>query len=386
MFETIRKYIKGDSGIWIIIIILSIASLLAVYSSTVTLAYKHHGGNTSHYMFTQLFSIAAGFCIIIFMSNINIRYYSRFAIPFLYFAIILLLYTLFYGSNINEASRWTEIPFIGISFQPSEIAKLALVIYVARMLARNQKDKVALSKAFKPIIIHTAIVFGLIFKDNFSTAMFILVVVIIMMFIGNMPFKYIFGTGVVLIAFAVLVLLLAPKFEFLQRAETWTARIEQFFSSEEVENKASNYQADQAKIAIASGGFVGKGPGNSEQRNFLPHPYSDFIYAIIAEEYGFWGALTILGAYVMLLGRIGVIVRKSNRTFPAFMALGLGILIVTQAFINMGVSVGLFPVTGQPLPLVSKGTSSIFATCLAFGAILNASRQNDEEEQEKVKN
>ena len=370
--------------IWFIIIVLSIASLLTVYSATGALAYKYQGGNTSHYMFKQLMSIGFGFGIIIAMSNISLRYYSRFSILFLYAAILLLAYTMAKGVSLNEASRWTKIPLIGISFQPSEIAKLAIIIFVARVLGKHQGDKAALSKSFWSIMIHTLIVVGLIFKDNLSTAVLIFGVVMIMMFIGNIPFKYLFGTAGVSIALLAIILLMAPRVDFLHRAETWTARVERFFSPEEAENKELNYQSDQAKIAIASGGLFGKGPGNSEQRNFLPHPYSDFIYAIIGEEYGFWGAFFILFAYIVLLGRVGVIVRRSSRTFPAFIALGLGFLLVAQAFINMGVSVGIFPVTGQPLPLVSMGTTSIFSTCVAFGAILCVSRQNDEEEKVKT--
>ena len=379
MFDSIKKYIKGDSTIWVIIIGLSIFSLLAVYSATGTLSYLKRGGNTSFYMFKQMASIISGIGIIILMSNIHYRLYSRFALPFLYLSILLLLYAIFSGGiNLNDTERWAKIPLIGISFQPSEIAKLAIIVYVARILGRNQGDREALSKSFWNIMIHTLIVVGLIFKDNLSTAVLIFGVVMIMMFIGKMPAKYLLGTVVVSVALFALLLFIAPKVG-LKRAETWTARVERFFSPEDAENKHLNYQSDQAKIAIASGGFIGKGPGNSEQRNFIPHPYSDFIYAIIGEEYGFWGACLILAAYIWLLGRVGVIVRKSSKAFPAFMVLGLGFLLAAQAFINMGVSVGIFPVTGQPLPLVSMGTTSIFSTCVAFGAILCVSSQNEEE-------
>lgn len=372
------KHIKGDPRIWIIILFLSAVSLLVVYSATGALAYKMRGGNTSFYMFKQLGSIAMGIGVIILMSNIPCRLYSRFSLIFLYFTILLLVAALFVGVNLNVASRWVEVPIIGLRFQPSELAKIAIIIYVARMLAQHQDDREGLKKAFRPIMIYTIIVTGLIFKDNLSTAALIFGIIVIMMIIGQIPFKYILGTGFAAIVLITVVLLLAPKVSFLQRADTWRARIERYISPEEGD-KDMNYQSTQAKIAVATGGLFGKGPGNSEQRNFLPHPYSDFIYAIIAEEYGLWGALFSLVAYIFLLGRIGVIVRKCTRTFPAFMALGLGFLLVAQALINMGVSVGIFPVTGQPLPLVSMGTSSIVSTCIAFGAILSVSAQNREE-------
>ena len=377
MYENLKKYIKGDTKIWGIIIFLSVASILVVFSATGDLAYKYRGGNTSYYMFKQLGSMITGILIIIAMSNIPYRYYSRFSTLFLYLSIGLLIYALFFGINLNEATRWVRVPFIGLKFQPSELAKIAIILFVARMLAQNQNDKEALKKSFFPIIIHTTIVFLLIVKDNFSTAVLIFGVVFLMLIIGRMPFKYIFGTGFCGVIILILILLVAPKLPFMQRGETWEGRFETFkpFSRNIADNQ-NNYQLNQAKIAIASGGFLGKGPGNSEQRNFLPHPYSDFIYAIIAEEYGFWGALLTLGAYLYFLRRIGVIVRKSTKAFPAFMTLGLGLLIVSQAILNMAVSVGILPVTGQPLPLLSMGTTSIVSSCIALGAILSVSEWN----------
>jgi len=306
------------------------------------------------------------------------RYFSRYAILGLYASILLLGVTLASGVNLNMASRWLTIPIIGVTFQPSELAKLALIIYVAKVLAQNQKENEPASAAFRPVIIHALIVVALIFRENLSTAMLLMSVVVAMMYIGRIPFKYLGGTGLVVLVVVVGILFMASKVDFLPRAKTWATRVENYFSPEEVD-KESTYQSDQAKIAIASGGLFGKGPGNSVQRNFLPHPYSDFIYAIIAEEFGIFGALIILASYLFLLGRVGVLVRASNRTFPAFLALGLGLMMVAQAFVNMGVAVGIFPVTGQPLPMVSMGTTSVLFTCVAFGAILSVSRQNMED-------
>ena len=379
MIENLKKYIKGDSKIWWIIIFLSIASVLVVYSATGELAHKIRGGNTSYYMFKQMSSIIMGFIIIIALSNVPCNYYSRFSIPFLVVSILLLIYALLNGVNMNEASRWVKLPLVGIQFQPSELAKIALIMFVARKLGANQDDKEELSKAFLPIMVFTGIVFVLIFIDNLSTAVLIFGVIMMMLVIGRMPWKYILGTGAVLLAMLALVIMLSSHLgKILPRAATWSSRIESFFSPDKVDANKT-YQSNQAKIAIATGGFLGKGPGNSEQRNFLPHPYSDFIYAIIAEEYGFIGALTTLSAYIFLLWCVGAIVRKSTRTFPALMVIGLGFLLVSQAIINMGVSVDIFPVTGQPLPLVSMGTSSIFSTSIAFGAILSVSANNKEE-------
>jgi len=324
-------------------------------------------------MFKQLGSIIAGIFIIIVTSNINHRYFARFSRSFLVLSVILLVCTIFAGETINVATRTLVIPFLGIRIQPSEVAKIAIIIYVAKILAMHQDDKEKMAKKFKPVIINTTIVTALILKDNLSTALLIFFVVLIMLYIGGMALKYIFGTIVVGISALALLILLASYIPFLERNATWISRIEQKFAPPEKQDKNLNYQATQAKIAVASGGILGKGPGNSVQRNFLPQSYSDFIYAIIAEEYGLWGALFILIAYFILLARIGTIVSKSNNTFPALMIIGFGVLFLTQALINMGVSVGVLPVTGQPLPMVSWGTTSMLCTSIALGAILSVS-------------
>ena len=371
MIDIIKKYVKGDSKIWFIIIFLCLFSLLAVFSS---MGIKSHIRPGYFYMYKQLGSILAGIFVIIVMSNIPCRYYSKFSTIFLYVSIFLLVFTIFYGENINLATRSLVVPYLRVSIQTSEIAKIALIIYVARILAQYQGDNEKMAKAFKPVIIHTAIVTALIFKDNLSTSLLLFCVIIIMLVISGISFKYIFGTGTVLVAMLALLLILSPYVPFLHRGDTWINRIENFSSGKKGDNE-SNYQATQAKIAIATGGILGKGPGNSVQRNFLPHSSSDFIYAIIAEEYGLWGPVLILVAYFILLARIGTIVSKSKNTFPALMVIGLGFLLIIQALINMGVSVGVIPVTGQPLPMVSWGTSSMLCTSVALGAILSVSNQ-----------
>lgn len=374
----IRKHFVGDKGIWMIIIILSIASILSVYSATGYLAYRVRGGNTSYYLFKQFASLGFGILIIVIISKIHSKWITGGALILLYLSILLLIITLAMGVNLNNASRWLVVPVVGFSFQPSEFAKLSLIVYIASVLARYQKDDEPAIEAFWPIIIHSGIVILLIFTENLSTALLIAGVTVAMMFVGRVPIKKILLTGLVVVSFVGLILVFANHVSFLPRAKTWSSRVEQFFNPEEA-NPNLKYQSEQSKIAIATGGFIGKGPGNSVQRNFLPHPYSDFIFAIIAEEYGIVGSILIILCYLWLLARVGVIVSQSKRTFPAFMAFGLGLLLVSQAFLNIGVAVGVFPVTGQPLPFVSLGTSSILSTSIALGLILGASRMSQEQ-------
>ncbi|MBN2164737.1 MAG: cell division protein FtsW [Marinilabiliaceae bacterium] len=377
----LERHLKGDRIIWGLIFLLSVFSLLAVYSSTGTLAYKYHGGNTTFYMFKHLSFLIIGLTVTVFIHKMHYRFFARIAVVFLWVSIGLLLLALVSGMNLNEASRWIKVPGIGISFQPSELAKFALIIYIARVLSQNQEEGVPARKAFKPIMVYVGFVCGLIFTENLSTAGMIGFASMTMMFIGRVPFKYLLGTMGVVIGIIAIVFLISPYVSVFHRAETWKARVERFVNNdnESESDLGGDYQSQQAKMAVATGGFIGKGPGNSYQRNFLPHPYSDFIYAIIVEEFGFFGGFLILLAYMILLFRAALLVKSSQRTFPAFLAMGLTFILVLQAFINMGVAVGVFPVTGQPLPLVSMGGTSIIFTCAAFGAILSVSRCNIEE-------
>jgi len=383
MNETFKKYIKGDRIIWMVILALALFSGLVVYSATGNLAYKHQDGNSVYYLFRHAGFLLTGLGVIVFVHNMPYKLFARFSVILLYLAILLLLITLATGVSLNQASRWLTVPVVGIRFQPSELAKLALMVYIAKVLAQFQADGESAGKGFKPIIIHVMIVCGLIFTEDFSTSALIGGTSLVVMFIGRIPLKYIFGTILTCVLGLAMVIWLSSYVPVFHRAETWKARIENFSSDDEVveEDKGYYSQAESSKMAIATGGFVGKGPGNSQQRYFLPHPYSDFVYAIIVEEFGVWGALVILLAYLILLFRAGVIVRASSRTFPALLVVGLTLMLVFQAFINMGVAVGIFPVTGQPLPLVSMGGTSILFTCAAFGAILSVSRHNIEEKE-----
>lgn len=370
MKELLGKYFKGDAVIWAVIVGLSIFSLLAVYSSTGTLAYKYQGGNTTYYFIKHLGFLLFGVLIIFVTHLIPYKYYSRLSQLLLFLSIPLLAVTLILGTSLNEASRWLTLPGIGLTFQTSDFAKLSLLMYTARLLAIKQDNIKEFKGAFRPIMIPVMIVCGLIFPANFSTAAILFATTWILMFVGRVNLKYLFGLIGVGILFIVLFIVIANFSTDKGRIGTWKKRIENF-SNGESEN---NYQSDQAKIAIVTGGVFGKLPGNSTQRNFLPHPYSDFIYAIIIEEYGAVGGFVVLLLYLILLYRAGVIVKRSSWTFPAFLAIGLGFSLVFQAFINMAVAVNLFPVTGQPLPLVSMGGTSLLFTCVALGIMLSLSR------------
>ncbi|MVZ61287.1 FtsW/RodA/SpoVE family cell cycle protein [Sphingobacterium humi] len=375
--EYIFSKLKGDKWIWIIVILLSIWSLLAVYSSVGTLAYKE-GKGTELYLFKHLFIVVAGLALMYLSHKLDYRYYAGISKLLMLITIPLLLYTLLFGSKVNEASRWLTIPIINQTFQTSDLAKLALITFLARMLSRKQEEIKDVKKSFIPIMGAVCAVFVLIALANLSTALMLFGVSVLLLMIGRIDFKQI---AVVCLGGAVLltlVMLLGP------RRGTYISRIQGFFQTEEVhEGKSSfqedkNFQANNAKIAIATGQMFGKGVGNSVQRNVLPHPYSDFIFAIIIEEYGTIGGAVLLFLYIALMYRCIRIVTLSPRAFGAFLAAGLGFSLTIQALANMAVAVGLGPVTGVPLPLVSMGGTSILFTSVALGIILSVSRNIEE--------
>jgi cell division protein FtsW len=380
MREGFGKYLKGDKVIWAVIIVLSLYSILAVYSSTGTLAYTRMGGNTTYYLLRHGVILSIGIIIIFITHLIPYKYYSRLSQLFLFLSVPLLLLTLLLGTSLNQASRWLTLPGLGFTIQTSDFAKLALIMYIARVLSLKQHEIKSYKNAFVPIMIPVIIVCMLILPANLSTALILFATSVILMFIGRISIKHLLafgGIGILVITIFIGSAILLDK---KGRIGTWQNRIENFIKGEGEEN----YQVEQAKIAVATGGLFGKKPGKSTQRNFLPHPYSDFIYAIIIEEYGLiLGALPLLLAYLFLLFRAGVMVRKSTRTFPAFLAIGLAISIVFQAIINMAVAVNLFPVTGQTLPFVSMGGSSLLFTSISFGIILSVSRGVDKMELEE---
>ena len=372
---------KGDKVIWTIVVFLSLVSLLAVYSATGSLAYREQGGHTEYYLFKQLSVLGMGLLIIYFAHRVNYTIYSRAAQVGFIISIPLLVYTLAFGSNINEASRWIRLPVINLTFQTSDVAKLAIFMYVSRQLSKRQHVITDFKKGFLPIIIPVGIICVLIMPANMSTALLLGASCMLLCFIGRVPIKFLgamVGAGVVLIG---LMFAFAAITGIKLRTETWAKRLEHFTNKEDSEIP---YQVQQANIAIAGGGLIGKGPGNSTQRNFLPHAYSDYIYATIIEEYGIFGAFLILMAYMLLLLRSIRIFRLCPYAFGAFLAVGLSVTLVIQALTNMAVNVGLFPVTGVTLPLVSMGGSSVIFTSLAIGIILSVSRNVDELEGKRI--
>jgi cell division protein FtsW len=337
------------------------------------LAYRYQEGNTAYYFLKQFGFLLAGLGIIFVTHLIPYKVYFPLSQILLLASIPLLAFTLVFGASLNEASRWLAIPGLGITIQTSDFAKLALIMYIARLLATKQNEIKDLKNTFIPLVIPILIICALILPANFSTAALLGLTCWILLLIGRVNLKYLFGFTGIGIAVMVIGFFIVLETNAIKRAQTWKNRIENFSSGDGSEN----YQATQSKIAIATGGIIGKGPGNSTQRNFLPHPYSDFIYAIIVEEYGLVGGVFILLLYLTLLYRAGIIVKKAQRTFPAFLAIGLTLLLVFQAMINMAVAVNLFPVTGQPLPLVSMGGTSLLFTSAAFGIILSISRSQN---------
>lgn len=381
--------LEGDRMIWLIVLFLSLFSLLAVYSSTGTLAYKYKAGNTEYYVLKHFMLMLFGFWVMFMAHRVDHRYYSKVAQLLLWVSIPLLFYTLFFGTELNDARRWVTLPIINLSFQTSDLAKLALIMFLARMLSKKQAQIKDFKEAFLPIIAPVFIVCALIAPADLSSAVVLFGTSLLLMFLGRVNFKYIMGlVGVAVIAGSLFVsaLLLLPeetltttnaegKIEGRGRLLTWRNRIEAFWESD-TENVS--YQVMQAKIAIAKGGVLGQGPGKSTQRNFLPHPYSDFIYAIILEEYGLWGGFIILFLYLAFLYRVIKIVAKSPGAFGALLAVGLAISLVLQAMINMAVAVNLVPVTGLTLPFVSMGGTSMLFTSVAVGIILAVSRNADQ--------
>ncbi|MBE8719521.1 FtsW/RodA/SpoVE family cell cycle protein [Sphingobacterium pedocola] len=375
--EHVLSRLKGDKWIWIIVIILSGWSLLAVYSSVGTLAYKE-GKGTELYLFKHFSIIALGLVLMFLSHKLDYRYYAGISKLLMAITIPLLLYTLVFGNKVNDAARWVTIPVINQTFQTSDLAKLALITFLARMLSRKQEEIKDVKKSFLPIMGAVCLVFVLIAWANLSTAVMLFGVSVLLLLIGRISFKQIALVSLGVGLLGILVISIGP------RRATYFSRIKGFFETEEVTTsnvpfqEDKNYQANNSKIAIATGGLFGKGPGNSVQRNVLPHPYSDFIFAIIIEEYGTIGGVILLFLYLALMYRCIRIVTLSPRAFGAFLAAGLGFSLTIQALANMAVAVGLGPVTGVPLPLVSMGGTSILFTSVALGIILSVSRNIEE--------
>jgi cell division protein FtsW len=382
---------KGDKVIWALVILLALVSLLAVYSATGSLAYKNFRGNTEIYLFKQIAFIMAGIMVIYFAHLVNYTFYSKVAMIAFLISLLLLFYTLFFGVKMNEGSRWIRLPFVNMTMQTSDLARLALFMYLARLMSKKQDVIKDFKKGFLPVIAPVVITCALIAPANLSTALLLGASCLLLLFIGRVSTKHILMTiGIALVPIMILVAaamirhgkgnkeevaVTAKKSSstLFGRVDTWVGRMQDFmYGSNDADNDA--YQVNQAKIAISKGGILGVGPGNSTTRDYLPQAYNDFIYAIIIEEYGLIGGAFIMFIYLVFLYRCIRIYKRCPFAFGAFLALGLSFTLALQAVANMAVTVNLFPVTGVTLPLVSMGGTSFIFSCLAIGIILSVAR------------
>lgn len=369
----VTRTFKGDRAIWGLVVLFMIYSLLAVYSSSVSIAFKSYGGDTTYFLRSQFLMLVLSLVIIVVVHYLPYRIYSSLAGLFLIIAAGLLVLTFIFGARVNEATRWLVIPGTGFRLQTSDVAKVALVLYLARTLARYQDKLTDFMLVSKYMMLPVVIICGLIMPENLSTAMMIFGIAMIILYIGRVPFRFLLAyVGMAIVGIVLFATVLSLVTED-NRVQVWKNRVENYFSGEE--DEAGDYQSNQAKIAISTGGLIGKAPGRSTQRNILPQSNSDFIFAIIIEEYGLLlGAIPLILAYMILLFRAINISKKCETAFPAFMVLGLSVMIVVQAILNMMVAVGLFPVTGQTLPMVSWGRTSVLMMSFSIGAILSVSR------------
>lgn len=377
--QSIFKNIKGDRLIWAIVALLAIVSFLPVYSAASNLAYKGAGTNTFSFFIKHFLHLALGFAIIYGVHKIPYNYFKGLSLIMVPVVLLLLVLTMLQGTTIGgaNASRWIQIPFVGMSFQTSTLAGVVLMVYVARYLSKVYDKKVAFKETILPLWMPVFLVLILILPANFSTTAIMFTMVVVLVFLGGYPLRYlavIIGSGVLVLSLFILIAKAFPE-AMPNRIDTWMGRIESFSNPEDTE---ADYQIEKAKIAIASGEIWGVGPGKSSQKNFLPQSSSDFIFAIIIEEYGLLGGFFVMFLYLLFLFRIVIVAQKSESVFGKLVVLGVGLPIVFQAIINMAVAVELFPVTGQTLPLLSSGGTSIWMTCLAVGIILSVSAKREE--------
>ena len=378
--KTFFNNIKGDRIIWAIAALLAIFSFLPVYSAASNLAYIGGGSTTFSYFIKHFVHLFLGFSIIYGVHKIPYRYFRGLSMVMIPVVLVLLLVTMLQGSTIGgaNASRWIRVPIVGFTFQPSTLAALVLMVFVARYLSKIKDDVITFKESILPLWLPVFIVLALVLPANFSTAALIFSMVILLTFLGGYPLKYlaiIIGTGIVVLMFFVLKAKAFPNL-MPNRVDTWTSRVSSYMDTEATQEA---YQIEKAKIAIATGGIQGLGPGKSIQKNFLPQSSSDFIFAIIIEEYGLIGGISLLFLYLWLMFRIVIVAQNSDTVFGKLLTVGVGIPIVFQALVNMGVAVELFPVTGQTLPLIRIGGTSIWVTCLALGIVLSVSAKRDAE-------
>ena len=376
--RNIFNYIQGDKAIWGVVGLLSLFSFLPVYSSSSNLAYLYGDGSTLPYLLKHFAHLVLGFGILYGVHKIPYNYFRGLSIIAIPVIVLLLIITMAEGTTIEgaNASRWIRIPFVGITFQTSTLAGVVLMTYVARYLSRIKDKTVTFKETLLPLWVPVFVVLALILPANFSTTAIFFCMVVMLVFVGGYPLRYlgiILGAGLI---FLTLFVISAKAFPgvFPNRVDTWMNRVENFSDNTDTE---ADYQIEKAKIAIASGGLAGVGPGKSVQKNFLPQSSSDFIYAIIVEEFGLLGGMFLMVLYLFLLFRIVVVAHKSTSVFGKLLVIGVGLPIVFRAMINMAVAVELFPVTGQNLPLISSGGTSIWMTCLALGMVLSVSAKRE---------
>lgn len=394
--QNLQQHTRGDKVIWALVVLLTLVSLLAVYSATGSLAYKNYRGDTEIYLFKQIGFIVFGILVIYFAHRINYTFYSKVAQILFILSIPLLFYTLFFGVRMNEGSRWIRLPFFNMTMQTSDLAKLALFMYLSRLISKKQDVIKDFKKGFLPIMIPVGITCLLIAPANLSTALLLGASCLLLLFIGRARVKHILVTiAIALIPVVMLVtaaiihhrsesddvnVVKKTSAGLFGRVDTWIGRVENFIYDSKDAGNDDSYQVDQAKIAIAKGGIFGVGPGNSTTRDYLPQAYNDFIFAIIIEEYGLLGGAFILFIYLVFLYRCIRIFKRCPYAFGAFLALGLSFTLAIQAIINMAVTVNLFPVTGVTLPLVSMGGTSFIFTCFSIGIILSVARNVEQQE------
>lgn len=368
----ILQNISGDKTLWVIAVLLALFSLLPVYSASSNIAFLYGSGNTFNMLAKHGIHLVLGLILMYAAHKLNYRHFGPISLILLPVAVLLLFYTLVQGHEVANASRWIKIPFLGWTFQTSAFASIVLMLYLARYLAKTPSEKIRDFRAsFLPLLGPIFLVCGLILPANFSTAALVFAIAMLVLFIGGYPVKnlaIIGGGGVALLGVFILLVMAFPNIN--NRVATWEKRIEAFWSGE----SEANYQVTKAKMAIAEGQLIGKGPGKSIQKNFLPQSNSDFIYAVIVEEFGLLGGVTVIFFYVLFLIRVLSIATRARTKFATLVVVGTGFSILIQAFVNLGVAVNLLPVTGQTLPLISAGGSSIWMTCIGIGIILSVSR------------
>ncbi len=377
------QHIKGDKTIWAVVTLLALFSFLPVYSSSSNLAYLYGDGNTFKFLLKHFAHLLLGFAILYGIHKVPYHYFKGLSIIGIPIVVLLLIVTMSQGTTINgaNASRWIRVPFVGVTFQTSTLASVVLLTYIARYLSRIKDRTINFKETLLPLWLPVFLILALILPANFSTTAILFTMVSILLFVGGYPKKYlgiIFLVGAFMLTFFVVTAKAFPDV-FPNRVDTWISRIDNFIDDEETQ---ADYQIEKAKIAIASGGPLGLGPGKSIQKNFLPQSSSDFIYAIIVEEFGLIGALFLMFLYLLLLFRFVIVAHKANTIFGKLLVVGVGLPIVFLALINMAVAVELFPVTGQTLPLISSGGSSIWMTCLAIGMVLSVSAKREVVENE----